>query len=80
MIARVAMALPIDGVGERLAVVADDRRAGLQAAVGEQDVAGDDDRSRVRLVRDPIVGGIELVRHHNPLDQRMVGDAQMSCC
>ena len=73
MIARVAIAAADARGGERLAVVADHRRAGLQAAVGEQDVAGDHHRLRVGLLDDPVVGRVELVGDHHPLDERMAG-------
>ena len=47
----------------------------LSAAVGEQDVGGDHDVAGARRLGDPVVGGVEAVAHHHPLDQRMIGDA-----
>ena len=75
MIARVAMALPMLAAVNGLPLWPMTRRAGLQAAVGEQDVAGDDHRPRVGPLGDPVVGGVERVRHQHPLDQRMIGHA-----
>ena len=75
MIARVAIAPPMLAAVNGLPLWPITRRALLQAAVGEQDVAGDHHRLRVGLLRDPVVGGVELVRHQHPLDQRMVGHA-----
>ena len=63
------------GGGEGLAVVADDGRALLQAAVGEEDVAGDDHRPRIRLLDDPVVGRVELVADHHPINQHMIRHA-----
>ena len=65
-----------DGTGgERLAGGGEDDGAGLEAAVGEQDVGRDHHRRRFGGLRDPVVGGVEGVGHDDPLDQRMIGDA-----
>jgi hypothetical protein len=75
MIARVAIAAPIELAVKGLAGGRDHACAGLEAAIGEQDVGGDDDAGRPRRRRDPVVRRVERVRHDHPLDQRMLRHA-----
>jgi hypothetical protein len=74
MIARVATAVPIEAVVNGLPFGAStaapafrQRSASRMSAVMP--------RSRARGLGDPIVGGVEGVRHRDPLDQRVFGDA-----
>ena len=43
--------------------------------ISEQDVGGDADGSRIRALRDPVIGRIEAVADHHPVEQVMRGDA-----
>src|SRR3546814_2641120 len=48
----------------------------FRSPVGKQYVGGNHDTARIGRIGDPVVGGVESVRHHHPFDQRVVGDAQ----
>ena len=65
---RLAIAMPIDAGVNGTPVLPITDRAGLEAAVGERDVGGDDDVARPGPLGDPVVGGIEAVAHHDQLD------------
>ena len=65
-----------DGVADRGGVERpagrpEHRRAGLDAAIGEQDVGGDDDAARVRRLGDPVIGRVEAAADDDSRDQRL---------
>ncbi len=64
------------GGGERLAVMADDDRACLQAPVRQQYVGGNHYAAMGGLLRNPVIGGVESVRYDGPRNQGMVGNAK----
>src|SRR4029077_12411577 len=56
---------------ERHAGIADHGRALLDRAVGQGNIGGDHDVAFAGALGDPVVGGIEAVVHHDPLDARI---------
>ena len=53
--------------------MADYRGPGLEAAVRQEDVAGNRHRFRIGLGSDPVVRGVERALDHHPLDEGMRG-------
>ena len=64
---RVASASPTFSVGERLALVAEDARALVEAAGGQGEVAGDDDVVPFDVLDDPVVRAVQTLLHHHQL-------------
>ena len=68
IMSRVASAMPIEASVKGLAGVADDVGAGLDAAIGERNIAGDDDGAARDPFGDPVIGGVEPVGDDDALD------------
>ncbi len=68
---RVASVMPIESSVKARPVGPSTDSTGLHGAASERDIGRDDDGTWSRALRNPVIGLVHPLRHHNPFDQRI---------